>query len=111
MSRDGLGKRGGVKGVSGWFLGVCGLTPCSASPRRLAVNIGYCHPYALYGLGCCCPCCPPLPAGPPLAPPVLPPLALPAAPRLSLPERARWGRVPGPRVLAPFFPAPRVPFL
>ncbi|XP_035424044.1 forkhead box protein L2-like [Cygnus atratus] len=79
--------------------------------RRLAVNIGYCHPYALYGLSCCCPCCPPLPAGPPLAPPVLPPLALPAAPRLSLPERAWWGRVPGPQVLAPLFPGPRVPFL
>ncbi|XP_068775624.1 forkhead box protein L2-like [Struthio camelus] len=68
--------------------------------RRMAVNLGYYPPYALYGLSCCagrcCPCCPPAP----LRPPALPPLALPR----PLPPRPRtWA---GPRP-----PGPRPPFL
>ncbi|XP_067169197.1 forkhead box protein L2-like [Apteryx mantelli] len=66
--------------------------------RRMAVNLGYHHPYALYGLSCCtgrcCPCCPPAP-GPLLAPPTLLPLALP------------WPLPPRPRAWA----CPRPPFL
>ncbi|KAK2541968.1 Forkhead box l2-like protein, partial [Columba livia] len=30
-----------------------------ARRRVRRVNVGYYPPYALYGLGCCCPCCPP----------------------------------------------------
>lgn len=72
------------------------------------MNVGYYHPYALYGLGCCCPCCPP---GPPLALPALPSLALPVAPHRCLPERPRWGwgRLPAPRGPVPLLPRP--PFL
>ncbi|XP_042335914.1 forkhead box protein D3-like [Sceloporus undulatus] len=55
--------------------------------RRMAVNFGYYHPYAFYGLGCCppgryCLCCPPY-AHPgitiPPHPPAFPPLLLPTA--------------------------------
>nr|XP_028569866.1 forkhead box protein D3-like [Podarcis muralis] len=57
--------------------------------RRMAVNFGYYHPYAFYGLSCCSPgryclCCPPyahagLPGMASPCPPGLPPLLLPSA--------------------------------
>ncbi|XP_033926520.1 forkhead box protein L2-like [Melopsittacus undulatus] len=65
-----------------------------ARRRVRRVNVGFYHPYALYG--CCCPWCPP-------APPV-PPMALPPAPQRT---RWAWGRLP-----APWGPLlPRAPFL
>ncbi|XP_071583645.1 forkhead box protein D4-like [Heliangelus exortis] len=82
-----------------------------ARRRVRRVNVGYYHPYALYGLSYCCPCCPPAPPGPPLALPALPPLALPLAPHRCLPERPRWGWGRGPPLHGPGPLLPRPPFL
>ncbi|KAM8986791.1 forkhead box protein D5-B-like isoform 2-T2 [Ara ararauna] len=65
-----------------------------ARRRVRRVNVGFYHPYALYG--CCCPWCPPAPPAPPLALPALPP-------------RTRWGWGRGPAPWGPLLP--RAPFL